>query len=272
MPNVFEIIRSPWESTFLRLLNEAEARVYLASPFIKTQTASLIVKNIHPSVDFRYINSFKLAHFHRGASDLEALRILEREHCKQKSIQSLHAKLFVFDKAAIVTSGNLTPGGLRNNIEYGVLIQGDMVEQVRLDYLDIFNHPDNPEITPSIIEKAEAILRSVPRERQPGIKVSEKELFEGIADDDNIVGKFDGGPDSILRNLSPWEKDVFASLLRLDTDVFTLKDIYFFEGHLSRLHPRNRNVRAKIRQQLQFLRDVGLIQFVKPGVYKKLWI
>jgi len=30
-------------------------------------------------------------------------------------------------------------------------------------------------------------------------------------------------------------------------------------------------VEAKIRQQLQELRDLGLIEFIDRGVYRKLW-
>ena len=38
---------------------------------------------------------------------------------------------------------------------------------------------------------------------------------------------------------------------------FTLNDLYAFEARLSALHPANRHVRAKIRQQLQVLRAPG---------------
>ncbi|MFA6309249.1 MAG: hypothetical protein WC677_05850 [Clostridia bacterium] len=31
------------------------------------------------------------------------------------------------------------------------------------------------------------------------------------------------------------------------------------------------NIEAKIRQQLQLLRDLGLVKFEGNGVYKKLW-
>ena len=37
--------------------------------------------------------------------------------------------------------------------------------------------------------------------------------------------------------------------------------------YLQRIHPRNQNVRPKIRQQLQVLRDLGLVGFTSPGIY-----
>lgn len=268
---MFKIIKSPWENIFLRLLTEAKTSVFLASPFIKLQTASLITQNIGRGIDFRYINSFKLAYFHTGASDLEALRILKKDNCKQRSVHNLHAKLFIIDNVAIITSGNLTPGGLRNNLEYGILVRDKMVDEIKSDYLTIFNNPEYPEITLDIIDKAEAILLSVPKERQKTIKVTEKALFEEFINDENIKERFEGGTHSILSNLSPWEKDVFGCLEKLDNDVFTLQEVYSFENYLSSLHPNNQNIEAKIRQQLQYLRDIGLVEFTRPGIYKKLW-
>jgi hypothetical protein len=267
---MFEIIKSPWQNVFLDHVKKAKTTVYLASPFIKTQTANMISGGISTKVDFRYLNSFKLAHFHTGASDLEALRIFANQKCKQKSVHNLHAKLFIFDDEAIITSGNLTPGGLRNNLEYGVLVD-NKVDEIKKDYLNLFNNPEYPEITVDIVNKAEAILASVPKEKQKGIRISEKSLFEEVINDENIDERFDGGTLSIVSNLSPWEKDVFHCLEKIENDVFELGEAYDYEGYLNSLHPNNQNIKAKIRQQLQYLRDIGLIEFVKPGLYKKLW-
>ncbi|MGA9008125.1 MAG: hypothetical protein WB495_14880 [Xanthobacteraceae bacterium] len=46
---------------------------------------------------------------------------------------------------------------------------------------------------------------------------------------------------------------------------FQIDDIYGFENRLSELYPGNRNVRPKIRQQLQFLRDRGYLEFISRG-------
>ena len=255
----------------MKLLSEARKNVFLASPFIKKQTAQLIVENSSRKIDFRYINSFKLSTFHRGASDLEALRIFHEYKIKQKNVQNLHAKFFVFDNNAIITSGNLTPGGLRNNLEYGLLIQNDIVNKIKSDYLRIFDNPENPEITSDVIEKAEQILRSVPKEKQRRIKIDDKALFEEIINDQVVEERYDGGVESIKANLTSWKRDVFDCLLELESDVFSLDEVYSYEERLKGLHPKNVNIRPKIRQQLQYLRDIGLVEFVKPGLYKKLW-
>jgi len=56
-------------------------------------------------------------------------------------------------------------------------------------------------------------------------------------------------------------------LRRLGKDTFTLADAYRFEGELAISYPNNRNLRPKIRQQLQVLRDAGLLNFEGRGNY-----
>lgn len=49
---------------------------------------------------------------------------------------------------------------------------------------------------------------------------------------------------------------------------FQLEDVYGFAAHLQKLHPANRHVLDKIRQQLQVLRDLGLVEFLGRGRYR----
>jgi type II restriction enzyme len=67
-----------------------------------------------------------------------------------------------------------------------------------------------------------------------------------------------------------WTLDVLNVVRSLGTDRFSLSDVYRHVGALSRLHPRNRHVRDKIRQQLQVLRDLGLLTFLGGGQYRIL--
>lgn len=57
-----------------------------------------------------------------------------------------------------------------------------------------------------------------------------------------------------------WLHDVQDCVNELSSNDFTLDDVYQFESRLATLHPDNHNVRAKIRQQLQVLRDIGYIK------------
>ena len=65
-----------------------------------------------------------------------------------------------------------------------------------------------------------------------------------------------------------WLLDVMKCVEALDKREFTLDEVYGFDRLLGALHPGNQNVRPKIRQQLQYLRDRGYIQFLGRGIYR----
>lgn len=67
--------------------------------------------------------------------------------------------------------------------------------------------------------------------------------------------------------LRGWTLDVLKIVRRLNQKTFCLRDVYALESELARLYPGNRNVRPKIRQQLQVLRDIGLLEFSTRGHY-----
>lgn len=74
-----------------------------------------------------------------------------------------------------------------------------------------------------------------------------------------------------LAHLAPkvrgWTLDVLRIVQSLDQREFLLSDVYAHEGQLRVLHPDNQNIRPKIRQQLQVLRDFGMLKFLGTGRY-----
>ena len=67
-----------------------------------------------------------------------------------------------------------------------------------------------------------------------------------------------------------WLAETMRCIERLKTSSFSLEALYRFEGELSRRFPKNNNIRAKLRQQLQRLRDQGQIHFLGNGLYQVL--
>jgi type II restriction enzyme len=59
-----------------------------------------------------------------------------------------------------------------------------------------------------------------------------------------------------------WTLDVLQVAQSLGKMEFTLGEVYAHAGALGKLHPQNRHVQPKIRQQLQELRDMGLLKFL----------
>ncbi len=66
-----------------------------------------------------------------------------------------------------------------------------------------------------------------------------------------------------------WILDILNCVNRIPTEEFTLEQMYQFVPMLQLKHPDNHHIHDKIRQQLQVLRDKGIIEFKERGRYRK---
>ncbi len=201
--------------------------------------------------------------------DLSALELIISNKGKVRNFAKLHSKIYLFDnEKAIITSGNLTNGGLERNFEYGVFIDDKvLISQVCSDFDALTNNENTGTIKISDIDTVRSILATVPKVapvRLPSFQI-EVESPEQLSD----VVEFP--IESFSKTLSGWKLDVFDCLNNLPQQQFTLGSVYSFENHLREKHPLNNNIKDKIRQQLQALRDLGLVEFLGEGKYKKLW-
>lgn len=133
---------------------------------------------------------------------------------------------------------------------------------------------------PSIIEKRKPLKETAQRKGWIGCNI----VLENIPPDGRIpivLNKIPRKPRTVREqwkrftflqssesSLRGWTIDVLSYVRKLETKFFELSDLYTFEKDLQRLHPDNRNIRPKIRQQLQILRDKGIIEFTERGLYK----
>ena len=67
-----------------------------------------------------------------------------------------------------------------------------------------------------------------------------------------------------------WILDIMNCIDLIKSDSFYLEDVYKFEDKLKSKYPNNKFIKDKIRQQLQLLRDKGIIEFNGRGTYRKL--
>jgi type II restriction enzyme len=65
-----------------------------------------------------------------------------------------------------------------------------------------------------------------------------------------------------------WTLDVLRIVQSLGEKPFANDKVYAFAHELEKLHPDNRHIKAKIRQQLQVLRDLGFLQHVSSGLWR----
>lgn len=67
-----------------------------------------------------------------------------------------------------------------------------------------------------------------------------------------------------------WTTLTLSIIRDLGKREFRLYELYAREKSFARAYPGNRHIRAKIRQQLQVLRDLGVLSFDGPGEYRLL--
>lgn len=67
-----------------------------------------------------------------------------------------------------------------------------------------------------------------------------------------------------------WLMDILHCVNAINSTFFTIDMVYAFEEELILKHPDNHNIRAKIRQQLQQLRNRDIILFLGNGQYQKI--
>lgn len=132
----------------------------------------------------------------------------------------------------------------------------------------------------TVIEKRSPLAPAARRAGWIGCNI----LLDRIPQDGQIAVVANGSPLSesevrseysrvqALRSVPPphrgWTLDVLSAIRKLGKTRFSLSELYGLEPSLQALHPNNRNVRPKIRQQLQVLRDLQLIGFVGSGMYE----
>ncbi|HUK74056.1 MAG TPA: phospholipase D-like domain-containing protein [Candidatus Bathyarchaeia archaeon] len=125
------------------MLSIPQQSLLLASPFVTRPVTDWISENLskNPAIQTLQIvclTNIRITSVLAGFLDLEALAELARtfNHVAVVHIPSLHAKVYAADETyAIITSGNLTPGGIKGNCEYGVAIQiPEQVREIRRDF------------------------------------------------------------------------------------------------------------------------------------------
>lgn len=104
---------------------------------------------------------------------------------------------------------------------------------------------------------------------QGRIKIIENQT---VFNADEIVENYTQVRKLLTNNLESrgWLMDVLNCVNAINTADFSLQDIYTFAEQLQEKHINNHNIEAKIRQQLQILRDKCFIEFTTRGHYRKL--
>jgi len=140
-----ELIISPWKDKFIEVVSKTKRELFISSPFIDVGAVELLSNLIQKrsSVELSLITNLTTHTIVNKITDPKALIELYKQfnNVKISSLGKLHAKVYLIDsKIGIITSANLTIGGLVNNFEYGVLINNrSVIRSVKEDMLKYYS-------------------------------------------------------------------------------------------------------------------------------------
>jgi len=261
----FEIVASPTEHWLSEQLVNCKTRFLVACPYVGNALARL-VKGVAGNVERVLITRTDLRGFAMGSSNLQTIRSLARDGMRVLSLARLHAKVYVLDDSrALITSANATVGGMRKNLECGIAIsQPGAVDEVARMLLGGFGAAEEPQPVgvdeldslTMLLAKVKPLFPQVPRIET--LVPAEPALVRlQVKDNSDLLEPFTG-----------WIRLTLEGVLAQESTVFSLDDLQTAcEGEARRKYPDNQHVRAKLRQQLQRLRDFGLLEFLGQGKY-----
>lgn len=258
-----KILNGAFYDEFMNLVEGSNNEIKLCAPFIKTGIINDIFKYKKRNVNIKAVTNVKLMSFYRKVLDIDALSKIIISDGELYNYPTLHAKIYIFDdNRLIITSANLTETGLKKNKEYGILTdECPLVESANIDFDQMCSDDVTGIVKLKHLKDIQKIIDDIPKETRielPKYKIETDEVFSYsiIKSSSNLLG---------------WKKDIYDIIVEFPDDHFALKDFDYHINDLKILYPQNHNIKAKVRQVLQQLRDLGLIMFEGNGSYIRLF-
>ena len=259
-----QIVTTPTFDWLAERAAMCKSRMLIASPYVNDAVVNLTGLT-SSGVARIIVTKTDLRDFRVGVSNLDSLRTLAQNGTKVRSLHNLHAKVYVFDETtALVTSANATFGGMRRNRECGLATED---RQSVSDLADLVLGGFGSDTPPRAISVAELNrLRSA----LPFIDVSLPKLSSDdlLPDEPPALEAVFSVPDKeqLLDQFSGWLRLTLSGVLEMPESGFGIQQLLAVCQPVASVeYPNNHNVEAKLRQQLQFLRDQGLVEFINPG-------
>lgn len=135
------VLNRGWTDDLRTLVDEVEDDLLICSPYVTRDGTDFVAGHLSSkfrnSGRFTFVTDLSPVNVAQGSTDPDALYSLSKSvnRFTVMHLPRLHAKVYVSDrKRAVVSSGNLTRGGLMLNYEYGVHLRDpEIVGAVRRD-------------------------------------------------------------------------------------------------------------------------------------------
>ena len=137
-----QLFKSPFEKDFRILLGKTKRELTISSPYINESGINIFSNSIQDKskIKLSVLTNFSVRNIIDDITQPSALLKIydDFKETNISSLAKLHAKVYVVDETfAVITSANLTYGGIKSNFEYGVLIDDTKtVKLVKQDILD----------------------------------------------------------------------------------------------------------------------------------------
>ncbi len=120
------LVMTPSINYLLNIVASAKKEIIIVSPWIKLPTLQKIIKATknNKEINWKVLSRADHEDFYSGSSDIEAFRLMiENESFCLKALRQLHAKFYIVDgSSCLLTSANLTVGGMEINREAGIAL------------------------------------------------------------------------------------------------------------------------------------------------------
>lgn len=141
----YKFLLSPWKNEFIDTISKARKELFISSPFVNIDGVKILSNSIQAKSEIRIslLTSLTTQNIVNGVTEPAALLQLYKEfnQVEISSLGKLHAKVYLIDSTmGVITSANLTRGGLIDNFEYGVLIDdANVISTIKEDMLKYYS-------------------------------------------------------------------------------------------------------------------------------------
>lgn len=142
-----QVLQRGWNKNLLDIFNNVDKELIISSPYISHIGAQFLLDNVPIKFKefgvLKFITDLSAKNIYQGSTNPKSFKILFSSINAMQifHLPRLHAKVYISDEEkAIITSGNLTAGGIYNNFEYGVFIDDiEYVSTIKNDLLSYGN-------------------------------------------------------------------------------------------------------------------------------------
>ena len=280
LKNTTELLGRAWHSELARLVSETEKDLVICSPFVGSAGVDLVLNHLptafHSRGDLLFVTNLSSRNMLQSVTDPRAVLSLATS-TRNSSIVHLpgvHAKVYISDcSKAIVTSGNLTAGGLYRNLESGVLVTDrDFVSRLRVQ-MNEFKELGASIPNAKLNGYCDALEQVIPqwKQAQRDIDSAARQRFEGTLqsiDEDLIRQRLAGGTVSsvfartieyLLRNRGPLSTvEIHPEIAVLHPDLCDDTIDRVIDGH-----SYGKKWKHAVRSAQQLLKSKGIITYAE---------